>query len=400
MVKLLKSLKIGTAAAALAAVLFMGHSVFAADYTVRSGDSLWSISKTYGIGIVDIKRDNNLTGDIIYVNQILKLNNYVSYTVQSGDCLWSISQTFGVSIDDIRRINGLTSDTLYVGQQLKLSGRIGYAVKAGDVLWSVAYSHNVSLQQLIKVNNLKSNTINVGQVLLLPAPTKSAPAPAPAPTPVPAPKAQPVLTWPDVTYIVQQGDTADSISKKFGVSSSDIMKYNYMTQNDWFNAGQKIAITGYAPRQYAITPGEDNAPARLGKLVDWFLDGQYLIKRGDVFLITDVDTGAQFKVKMMGGFNHIDIETLTADDTAVMYKLFSNQWQWAPRAVVIFKDGMNIAASLSGMPHSFDTLPDNNMSGHCDLYLKNSIPHESFVDQAYVKQHYNMVYKAAGQTYN
>ncbi len=39
-------------------------------------------------------------------------------------------------------------------------------------------------------------------------------------------------------------------------------------------------------------------------LVDWFRDGQYLLKRNDIFTIVDFATRKQFTVKVMGGYNH------------------------------------------------------------------------------------------------
>jgi len=168
-----------------------------------------------------------------------------------------------------------------------------------------------------------------------------------------------------------------------------------MEAGEWFNEGEKIAISGYAPRVYTVKAGEAAAPARKGKSVDWFLEGQYLIKRGDTFTITDVDTGRQFKVKMIGGYNHADVEPLTTADANTMKSVFGT-WQWTPRAVVIYHNGMNLAASLSGMPHGVDTI-ENGVNGHFDLYMKNSTSHSSTTSKVYIQQHQNMVAKAAGQ---
>lgn len=45
------------------------------------------------------------------------------YTVKSGDTLWSISQRYGgVSINDIKQLNNLRGNTVKVGQRLKISG--------------------------------------------------------------------------------------------------------------------------------------------------------------------------------------------------------------------------------------------------------------------------------------
>lgn len=44
------------------------------------------------------------------------------YTVCNGDTLWEISRRFGVSIEQIMNSNGLTSDIIYAGQLLNLQG--------------------------------------------------------------------------------------------------------------------------------------------------------------------------------------------------------------------------------------------------------------------------------------
>lgn len=306
------------------------------------------------------------------------------YTVAAGDSLWKISSAKGLTVTQLKQYNALTSDTIYIGQKLALSPSVKYTVKAGDTLWLLAQRYAVTVDKIRSYNNLASDTIYPGQVLYIPTSAGSQSA-----------KPAPVLNWPSITYTVKAGDYLSVVASKFGVSQSSIMKYNYMEEGEWLNEGQKIAINGYAPRNYAVMPGESAAPARVGKLVDWFLDGKYLIKRDDIFLITDVQTGIQFKVKMLGGLNHSDVEPLTAADTSSMQKLFPT-WAWKPRAVVIFHDGINFAASLSGMPHSYDSIAANNVSGHFDLYLYNSIGHSSSVSPEYEQQHKDCILVAAG----
>ncbi|NJK90549.1 MAG: LysM peptidoglycan-binding domain-containing protein [Blastochloris sp.] len=42
------------------------------------------------------------------------------HTVQAGDTLWGISKKYGISVDVLRQINSLTTDTIKPGQTLKL----------------------------------------------------------------------------------------------------------------------------------------------------------------------------------------------------------------------------------------------------------------------------------------
>ncbi|PAB59189.1 stalk domain-containing protein [Anaeromicrobium sediminis] len=257
-----------------------------------------------------------------------------------------------------------------------------YTVQAGDSLWKIGNKFSVPIDEIKNRNNLTTDMIETGQKLLIPTDATTEPN-----TTIYYEETKPKVD----TYRVLAGDTVNGIAKKLGTSPDKILKYNYMDPNQFLNAGQTISISTYAPRNYTITPGESAVPERRGKVVDWFREGQYLLKRGDVFTITDVDTGLQFRVKMMGGYNHSDIEPLTPHDTTIMRRLF-NTWTWRPRAVVIFKDGMNIAGSLAGMPHAHDTIPNNNVTGHFDLYLSNSISHNTGMPS---QNHQRMVYKAA-----
>ncbi|MCT4593630.1 MAG: LysM peptidoglycan-binding domain-containing protein [Anaeromicrobium sp.] len=45
---------------------------------------------------------------------------YDTYTVKSGDTLWSISREMNMVMDELRGLNGLTGDTIYVNQILRI----------------------------------------------------------------------------------------------------------------------------------------------------------------------------------------------------------------------------------------------------------------------------------------
>lgn len=373
-------------------------------HTVQSGDSLWKISQKYNVSIDTIKKYNNMTSDNIYVGQKLYVTkpptkqtsniDYEYYTVQKGDSLWGISKKYNTTINEIKSLNNLTSDVIDVGQKLKIKEiqvqNITHTVVSGDTLWKISQKYKVTVDAIKAQNNLTKDTLSIGQKLVIPT---VATAPAPTPT---AESPKPTSQWPDITYIVQAGDTVSGISKKFNVTVNDILKYNYMTPDQWLDAGDKIAISGYAPREYTVFANTSSTAQRTGKIVDWYLEGQYLIKRWDTFKIVDVETGKQFTVRMMGGYNHSDVEPVTSKDAQIMKELFGT-WQWSPRAVVIYKDGMNIAASLSGMPHGASTITTNNVSGHFDLYLQNSKPHSTTASDLYIQQHYDMIQRAAGK---
>ncbi|MFD1019300.1 LysM peptidoglycan-binding domain-containing protein [Thalassobacillus hwangdonensis] len=116
-------------------------------HTVKSGDTLWEISRDYDVSISDIKSLNNLSGDIIYVGQKLKLattsnsnsttgsstttksesttssnQSTTSYTVKRGDTLSGIGSRYNVSVASLKSWNNISSHIIYVGQTLTLKG--------------------------------------------------------------------------------------------------------------------------------------------------------------------------------------------------------------------------------------------------------------------------------------
>ena len=90
-------------------------------YTVKKGDSLYSIAKNYNTSIDKIKRINNLTSNSLSIGQILKIPTTTSnntYIVQKGDSLYSIAKKYNTTIDSIKTKNNLTSNLLSIGQEL------------------------------------------------------------------------------------------------------------------------------------------------------------------------------------------------------------------------------------------------------------------------------------------
>lgn len=114
-----------------------GPSSKTRSHKVKSGENLVEIAKMYRVYVNDIKKVNNMKTSTIQAGQVLTIppspNSVLNeqkksskssspqyYTVKSGDTLWSISQKSGVSVSEIKQLNGLKSNNLKVGQQLKI----------------------------------------------------------------------------------------------------------------------------------------------------------------------------------------------------------------------------------------------------------------------------------------
>jgi len=99
----------------------------------------------------------------------------ITYTVREGDTLSSLARTYRTTVWAIMNKNGLTDpDHLRVGQTLIIpvgsmpSQRI-HRVQPGESLASIAQRYGVSLAALAQANGLSNpNRIVVGQVLVIP----------------------------------------------------------------------------------------------------------------------------------------------------------------------------------------------------------------------------------------
>ena len=198
-------------------------------YTVKSGDSLWSISRKFGVTVNELKKVNNLSSNLLSIGQNLiipgKKNNTSSneYVVKKGDTLYGIANKYNVSVDNLKSYNNLSTDSLSIGQKIKIpDNKVNsneYVVKSGDSLYSISRKYGVSVDELMSVNNLKSTVLSVGQVLKIPNSGEVT----------------------NVIYTVKKGDSLWSIAKNNKTTVDAIVKLNNLS-NANLSIGQKLLL--------------------------------------------------------------------------------------------------------------------------------------------------------------
>ena len=192
-------------------------------YTVKKGDTLYSISKNQNIPIDTIIKLNNLTSSNLEIGQQLKLksdsnnsSNKNQYIVQRGDTLYSLALKYNTTVDKLRKLNNLNTNTLTIGQILVLPIETDideydiYVVNKGDSLWAISKKFNIDINDLIELNNLKDLTLQVNQSILVP-------------------KQQENIET-DL-YIVKKGDTLWSISNKLNIPVQTLKELNNLNSN-------------------------------------------------------------------------------------------------------------------------------------------------------------------------
>lgn len=98
-------------------------------YTVKRGDTLSQIATKYGTTVQAIAQDNNITNvNLIYPGQKLVIRDtcrydcgHRIYTVRPGDSLWTIARRYNTTIANIVRLNRIQNPRLiYPGQIFRI----------------------------------------------------------------------------------------------------------------------------------------------------------------------------------------------------------------------------------------------------------------------------------------
>ena len=110
----------------------------ATQHRVQRGETLSTIARRYGVSVNDIRRWNNIRGDMIYAGQTLNL--------QAGrTATQATSTTTAQTVSDTNETN-VSSENSEIRR---------YTVKSGDTICGIARSLGVSQTHLVTRNNLQ-----------------------------------------------------------------------------------------------------------------------------------------------------------------------------------------------------------------------------------------------------
>lgn len=257
-------------------------------HTVKKGDTLYKISKLYGVSPEEIKKANHLTSEKLSLKQKLIIparekslplsqtetktlsehekttipsespveEPYLIHKIAKSENLYRIAKKYAVPLEEIMRVNQIDPQKLKPGMILKIPKsqnsfeaqkvksektlqatpqepqKIYYVVKKGDTLQKIAKKNGLTLEELKRLNSLSASRVKPGQRLLV-----KILAPA-----NPEEKKESYPTLKEARYhIVKPGETLYSIALLYQVPLEKLKEANHL-ENNIIVVGQKLRI--------------------------------------------------------------------------------------------------------------------------------------------------------------
>ncbi|MDX1591956.1 MAG: LysM peptidoglycan-binding domain-containing protein, partial [Balneolaceae bacterium] len=249
-------------------------------HIVQQGESLFSIAREYGITVGDLRSWNNLETDNLQPGQTIRIappiaENQISHTVAQGETLFSISRQYGVTIAEIQQWNDLRSNNLDLGTELTIflpedesqgqemetpllpeeresivrsadssPANTYYTVRSGDTLFKIAGDHGMTIGELRNLNNLEGDLLRIGQQLIVRETESSAPSVAEN-----AEESTPQGRY--VQYRVQRGEDSSDLLQQFQMSMQELASLNPGVNLNNLSSGQRVTVLLPPSRSFA-----------------------------------------------------------------------------------------------------------------------------------------------------
>ena len=198
----------------------------------------------------------------------------VIHVVQSGDTLYGISRTYGLSVDELRALNGLDDNIISVGQQLivRPGGTPPPTLPPQQPDPDLVVEETAEVMEVID-DPYADEPADTGPSVNAPGNRPAADTPAPIPAGPPPPPPPPATITrvaiggadagrvvgggpspsdaPGQVHVVQRGETLFTIARQYGTTVAAVRALNGLT-GDLISVGQQLQVGGNAARPAAV----------------------------------------------------------------------------------------------------------------------------------------------------
>ena len=173
--------------------------------------------------------------------QIANAQKTFDHIVASGETLYSLSRMYGISINRITALNPGSEEVIKVGDTLKIpqnaivgnpiqsqDAYVYHTVAKGETLYSLSKRYRTTVNHILKENpGITPETLNVGEVIRIASDNKELSQPQPKP---------------EIFYykVKSRKETIESVAEEFGVTVEDILAVN--DGKDKVQRGNTVAI--------------------------------------------------------------------------------------------------------------------------------------------------------------
>lgn len=232
-------------------------------HTVSKGESLYGISKRYGVSLAEIALHNPDVYYGVQVGQKLRIPTskvvkakegaeFSLHLVEEGETLYSIARRYGMSVAQLQSYNGLHTTELPQGAILRIPSaevlakqpRGGdergewHTVRSGETLYSLANQYGSSVELIRARNSLASDVLSEEQRLFIPQQGGAA-------------KSDTCATM----HVVKRGESLYRIAKQYEVPLASLLKANPIIVQQGLRVDDALCI----PSGAQPTGREENA---------------------------------------------------------------------------------------------------------------------------------------------
>ncbi|MBK7987164.1 MAG: LysM peptidoglycan-binding domain-containing protein [Ignavibacteria bacterium] len=217
---------------------------------------------------------------------------FVKHTVKQGENLSSIARSYGVRLSDLRLWNNMAigSEEIRIGERLNVaeefgtmksvaevpskqekvlqsSEKVSHTVSKGETLAQIANEYNIALSDLLRANKMSLNsTLVIGKTLIIPNGVESRSESRAKMSAFASADSK------KLEHKVKTGENIGIIAATYGVEVNDIRRWNPTIEGNRIIAGEKLTI--YAERSAKGSSFSDNNKTES-------LPKHYIVRKGD-----------------------------------------------------------------------------------------------------------------------